>query len=116
MSEMVDRVAMVLDAVYHEPWPGFDARAMARLAISAMREATQEQYDALCATDKVWRDLDSKTVWQTYIDAALGTLKRPMSYQELLDVMDEIAAKGDVRPSSLGRADPDPDQTIRFSP
>jgi len=36
-----------------------------------MREPTEEQYEALSATGKMWRELDSKTVWQTYIDAAL---------------------------------------------
>lgn len=44
----------------------------ARAAIEAMREPTEEQYHALCATNKMWAQLDSKTVWQTYIDAALG--------------------------------------------
>jgi hypothetical protein len=43
----------------------------ARVAISAMWEPTQAMYDALSATGKMWRDLDSQTVWQTYIDAAL---------------------------------------------
>lgn len=43
----------------------------ARAVIEAIREPTQGQYDALSATNKLWRDLDSTTVWQTYIDAAL---------------------------------------------
>lgn len=42
----------------------------ARRHIRAMREPTQEQYDALCATDKMWRELNSEVVWKTYIDAA----------------------------------------------
>jgi hypothetical protein len=43
----------------------------ARAAIEAMREPTEAQYAALSATGKMWRELNSKTVWQTYIDAAL---------------------------------------------
>lgn len=43
---------------------------IARAAIRAMREPTDQQYESLSATDKLWRELDSKTVWQTYIDAA----------------------------------------------
>lgn len=46
--------------------------ASVRAVLTAMREPTQAQYDALCATDKMWRELDSKTVWQTYIDALLS--------------------------------------------
>lgn len=40
--------------------------------VKAMRDPTQAQYDALCATNKVWRDLDSLTIWQTYVDAIVG--------------------------------------------
>jgi hypothetical protein len=48
-----------------------DFEGMVRAVLLAAREPTESQYDALCATDKMWRDLDSKTVWQTYIDALL---------------------------------------------
>ena len=48
------------------------AKEIVAAILTAMREPTQEQYDALCATDKVWRELDSKTVWQTYVDALLA--------------------------------------------
>lgn len=82
-SEMIERVARAIfatgddipeaDFVYHS---FEDSRtsweALARAAIAAMREPTEEQYDALCATDKMWRELTSRIVWQTYIDAALG--------------------------------------------
>ena len=44
---------------------------LARAAIKAMREPTQAQYDALCATNKIWSELDSLTVWQIYIDAVI---------------------------------------------
>lgn len=44
---------------------------MARAAVAAMRDPTEAQYGALSATGKMWRELDSKTVWQTYIDAIL---------------------------------------------
>lgn len=39
--------------------------------LHAMREPTESQYDALCATDKMWREQTSETVWKTYIDALL---------------------------------------------
>ncbi len=41
-------------------------------AVQAMREPTEAQYDALAATDTMWRDLTSTMVWQTYIDAILN--------------------------------------------
>lgn len=69
MSEMIERVADKIRELqktdFADPW------FIARVAIEAMREPTRAQYDALCATHKLWRELDSKTVWQTYIDAAL---------------------------------------------
>lgn len=48
------------------------AYAMAYIAVMLMRNPSGWQYAALCATDKMWRELDSKTVWQTYIDAILN--------------------------------------------
>lgn len=85
MNEMVERVARAITAgrLAENRNLTDDQRAQqvesfwrayvsdAKIAISAMREPTQEQYDALCATDKVWRDLTSEIVWKTYINAAL---------------------------------------------
>jgi hypothetical protein len=85
MSEMVDRVA---DAVSELELNGpIDlhlnvetsqlylapkaAIAVARAAIEAMREPTEEMYDALSARDKMWRDTNSTEVWQALIDGAL---------------------------------------------
>lgn len=47
------------------------AVAQVRAVIAAMREPTESQYDALCRTDKMWREQTSETVWTTYIDALL---------------------------------------------
>ena len=94
MNEMIERVAKALrrrrlgDAVWDEmdenerntwesAWDSLDGWDRARLladakaAIAAMREPTDEQYYALCATDKMWREMNSELVWKTYIDAAL---------------------------------------------
>lgn len=49
---------------------GYVSKAAA--VIKAMREPTETQYNALCATDLVWRELNSYKVWTTYIDAILG--------------------------------------------
>lgn len=57
------------DAWVDDCWPNYVGQV--RAAIEAMREPTEAQYEALSATDKLWRELDSRTVWQTYIDAAL---------------------------------------------
>lgn len=48
------------------------AKHCVRAILLAMREPTAAQYDALCATGKMWGELDSKTVWQTYIDSILA--------------------------------------------
>lgn len=61
----------IWSAVFGEEIPPTDMGAVARAAIAAMREPTQAQYEALSATNKMWRELDSRTVWQIYIDAAL---------------------------------------------
>jgi hypothetical protein len=51
---------------------GDNPRKIARAAMEAMREPTEAQYEALSATNKTWRELTSRLVWQTYIDAALS--------------------------------------------
>jgi len=83
MTDMIDKIARAMHASVNGhviPPPTWDNqseqsqnywRIGARAAIAAMREPTEEQYEALSATGKMWRELDSKTVWQTYIDAAL---------------------------------------------
>ena len=43
-----------------------------RAMIGAMREPTEIQYNALSDTGKLWRDLNSYTVWTTYIDALIN--------------------------------------------
>lgn len=89
MSEMIERVAR---AIFGELWGAGDwesidaggpevpksmrgltdgCRDAARAAIEAMREPTEGQYEALSATGLMWREMNSKLVWQTYIDAAL---------------------------------------------
>lgn len=62
-AKRAELINMPLDRCYEE---------IVKAVVMAMREPTQAQYDALCATNKVWRDLDSLTVWQTYIDAITG--------------------------------------------
>lgn len=47
-------------------------RENARAAILAIREPDETQYAAICATGKMWRDLNSCAVWQLYIDALLN--------------------------------------------
>ncbi len=44
----------------------------ARAAVGALREPNEHQYNALAATDKMWRDMNSEFVWRTYIDAILS--------------------------------------------
>ncbi len=43
----------------------------ARAAIEAMREMTPEMYEALSATGKMWREMNSREVYTTLIDGAL---------------------------------------------
>jgi hypothetical protein len=70
MTDMIERVAKAInDAMLQHG--DYKPDELARAAIAAMREPTNEQYEALSATGKMWRELDSRTVWQTYIDAAL---------------------------------------------
>jgi hypothetical protein len=70
MSEMIDRVARAIEAKSSYVISEHHSKALARAAIEAMRVPTDAQYEALCATGKVWRELNSQTVWETYIDAA----------------------------------------------
>jgi hypothetical protein len=48
------------------------ASLLARAAVEALREPSEAQYDALCASDKPWRMLTSRMVWTIYIDAILN--------------------------------------------
>lgn len=51
---------------------GTPLHEIVRAVLLVMREPTEGQYEALCATDKLWRELDSATVWRTYIDHLLS--------------------------------------------
>lgn len=53
-----------LDKEYYEK----AARAM----IAEMREPTEIQYDTLSNKGKLWREINSKEVWTTYIDALVS--------------------------------------------
>lgn len=64
VAEMVRLGATTLKSEYLKP-------VGVRAILQAMRETTDGQYDALCATGKPWREQTSETVWQTYIDALL---------------------------------------------
>ena len=79
MNEMVEKVARAI-ASNREIFPlgdnreylgGSDAEVLARTAIEAMREPTEAMYDAVSATDKMWRELNSTQVYQAMIDGAL---------------------------------------------
>jgi hypothetical protein len=80
MTEMIERVAVSLIESMFAPHEVQSVlcdddlmakyREAARDAIKVMREPSQEQYDALCATNKIWTELSSYEVWTTYIDAA----------------------------------------------
>ena len=70
LSEMVERVSKAI-------WDGLTKHGagdlasideVARLAIAAMREPTQEMY---AAADKVGIDMDPETYWQAMVDEAL---------------------------------------------
>ena len=37
-----------------------------------LREPNEIQYNALCATNKTWKELSSREVWQIYIDALVN--------------------------------------------
>lgn len=98
MSEMVERLARVIaselgddfDSAFENKAAWIDGRSerggrfrdvneptqadyidAARAVIQAMKEPTQAQFDALSATDKLWRELDSRAVYEAMIDGAL---------------------------------------------
>lgn len=41
-------------------------------ALTFLREPSPEQYHALCATNKIWNELNSYQVWTIYIDALVN--------------------------------------------
>lgn len=43
----------------------------AHQALAAILEPTEAQYEALSATGKAWREMNSAFVWKTYIEAEL---------------------------------------------
>lgn len=83
MTEMAERAGRAaLDAVkdFRTPCHGESAETYAycknlvagRAAIAAMREPTEGMYEALSATGKMWREMNSREVWYNQIDAALS--------------------------------------------
>lgn len=76
-TSMVERVAEAIRFSVYESEAVADhmheraAIRAARAAIAAMREPTEAQYEALSGAGLMWRDMNSKFVWQTYVDAAL---------------------------------------------
>lgn len=79
MSEMVERVAAALEPLIRQSHPidDWDAMALARAAIEAMREPTKHMA-AEAADENATTDLGSDDfaghygeVWKTMIDAAL---------------------------------------------
>lgn len=48
------------------------AKALARTVLEVVREPNEAQYNALCATNKLWRDLSSFDVWRVFVDAILN--------------------------------------------
>lgn len=82
MSEMLDRVAAAIYNCKHISGRGVPnvngAMELARAAVTAMREPTGEMYKALCATNKMWKELTSRDVWQTYIDSILAKEPKPL--------------------------------------
>lgn len=73
MSEMVERVGLAVRKAIEDVADLDDSmhEIIGRAAITAMREPTEAQYNALCATGKLWRELNSYEVWTTYIDEEL---------------------------------------------
>jgi hypothetical protein len=68
------------------PW-----HSTVRAVLAAMREPTQAQYDALCATDKLWREQTSETVWKTYIDALLADGSEATTTGQLRDDQKDLS-------------------------
>lgn len=89
MTEIERLADVLLDALappgtyLDDDWDDDDAivdghvkpQAAVRAVLQAMREPAEVQYDALCATNKMWREQTSTTVWRTYIDALLDEKK-----------------------------------------
>lgn len=79
-NEMIERVAktLMLSKYPNDRWDNrgpkdvarLDHLMMARAAIQAMREPTNEMYNNY-KCDKQWKDLNSIEVWKLWIDAAL---------------------------------------------
>lgn len=71
---MLERVTDALDAALKQAWldvTAIDPEQLARVAMQMMHEPTEEMYEALNGTDKLWRELDSTTVWKTMLAGAL---------------------------------------------
>jgi hypothetical protein len=45
---------------------------LARVVVEALRELSDYQSDVLAAKDMMWMNVDSKFIWQTFIDAILS--------------------------------------------
>lgn len=67
---MMDRLIAIL--IKHNPQTRIEAAIVVVELLTAMREPTEKQYNALCATDTMWRELNSLIVWQRYIDAVIN--------------------------------------------
>ncbi len=80
MTKLEDVAKAIYDRTWESSWDGLAPNGVeralsleiARVAVEAMREPTVAQYDALAATDLMWKQLNSTKVWQTYIDAILN--------------------------------------------
>jgi len=71
MTDMIERVAKAInDAMIKHG--DYKPDELARAAIAAMREPTEEMYQGVCALNKRWQDSNSAEIWQAMIDAALG--------------------------------------------
>ena len=71
MSEMIERVAEAIAAREALMYPShFDAKALARAAIEAMREPTEEMVSA--SYGPRWAENEIEDKWGRMIDAALG--------------------------------------------
>ncbi len=68
----LEEVAEAINRASGDDLGPFQALQVARAAVEAMREPTQAQYDALSASDTLWRNLTSTKVWMAYIDAILN--------------------------------------------
>lgn len=70
MSEMLERVALAIEAARGTVPPGYNSDLhIARAAIEAMREPTEEMIEAVAREGYVDHALPG---WETMIDVALG--------------------------------------------